>query len=74
MVEHNVWRSDGICVVFTAERFQKLAGGKRSATTGTKKRLIFYPERVPEDRRLTSLQDPNLFFCFPVVRLTATTG
>jgi hypothetical protein len=28
-----------VCVAFTAERFQKSAGGKRSATTGLLKRI-----------------------------------
>lgn len=64
----------GVGVVFTAERFQKFAGGKRSATTGLWKRVRLHPAGVPEGWSLASLQDANLPSCFPVVRLMATTG
>ena len=46
-----------MCVCFTAKRFEKLAGGKRSATTGTLQKLGSHPDKGARFGFLASLQD-----------------
>jgi hypothetical protein len=62
-------------VCFTAKRFEKLAGGKRSVATGRLPKIVFATlKRVPEFRFWHPFRMHGIMLTLPVVRLSATTG